>query len=63
MGLGGRGYGILEKLDTMSGRVIDNRGFFAVDDLHQLTEEQLYDRMLQEFSQWLREARAKGIIR
>ena len=63
MGLGGRHYGILEKLDTLEGRLIDNCGFFAVDDLHQLTEEQLYDRILQEFPQWLREARAKGIIR
>lgn len=63
MGLGGRNYGILEKLDTLEGRVVDNCGFFAVDDLHQLTEEQLYDRMLQEFPQWLRAARTKGIVR
>jgi hypothetical protein len=63
MGLGGRNYGILEKLDTLEGRLVDHCGFFAVDDLHQLTEEQLYDRMLQEFPHWLREARATGIVR
>ena len=38
MGLGGRNYGILEKLNTMSGRVVDNCGFFAIDDLRDLTE-------------------------
>lgn len=63
MGLGGRNYGILEKLDTMSGRVVDNCGFFAIDDLHDLTDAQLYDRLLQEFPDWLRAARIKDIIR
>lgn len=63
MGLGGRNYGILEKLDTMSGRLVDNCGFFAIDDLHALSEEQLYDRLLQEFPTWLRAARARGILR
>ena len=61
MGLGGRNYGILEKLDTMSGRVVDNCGFFAIDDLHDISEETLYDRLLQEFPLWLGAARAKGI--
>lgn len=63
VGLAGRNYGILEKLDTMPGRVVDNCGFFAVDDLHDMTEEQLYDRLMQEFPVWIKEATAKGIIR
>jgi hypothetical protein len=63
MGLGGKNYGILERLDTMTGRVVDNCGFFAIDDLHDLSEGQLYDRLLHEFPDWLREARARGIVR
>jgi len=63
MGLGGRNYGILEKLDTLSGRLVDNCGFFAIDDLHDLTDAQLYDRLLQEFPSWLQAARGQGIIR
>lgn len=62
VGLAGRNYGILEKLDTMPGRVVDNCGFFALDDLHDMTEEQLYDRLMQEFPLWLKEAKAKGIL-
>ncbi|HEJ9892550.1 TPA: VWA domain-containing protein [Pseudomonas aeruginosa] len=62
VGLGGRGYGILEKLDDMKGRVVDNFGFFALDDLHQVTEERLYDQLMEEFPSWIREASAKGII-
>lgn len=62
VGLGGNGYGILEKLDTMPGRVVDNCGFFALDDLHDVTEEDLYDKLMAEFPAWIKEATAKGII-
>ncbi|MGQ9830295.1 MAG: VWA domain-containing protein [Thermochromatium sp.] len=54
---------MLEKLDTMSGRVVDDCNFFAIDDLHDLTDAQLYDRLLQEFPDWLKAARRQGIIR
>lgn len=62
VGIGGRGYGILEKLDDMGGRVVDNCNFFALDDLHQISEEQLYDQLMEEFPSWIKEATAKGII-
>ncbi len=63
VGIGGSNYGILEKLDTLSGRVVDNCGFFALDDLHDISEEQLYDKLMAEFPSWLKEAKAKNIIR
>ncbi|WP_436659810.1 vWA domain-containing protein [Acinetobacter sp. P1(2025)] len=63
VGIGGRNYGILEKLDTMQGRVIDNCNFFSLDRLEQISEEQLYDMLLNEFPQWLKEAKQKGILR
>ncbi|MFV2926004.1 VWA domain-containing protein [Pseudomonas alloputida] len=62
VGLGGNGYGILERLDDMTGRVVDNCSFFAMDDLHDLTEDALYDKLMKEFPGWLKEAKAKGII-
>ena len=54
VGLGGSNYGILEKLDTMTGRVVDNANFFHVDDLAKITDEELYERMLNEFPTWLK---------
>lgn len=63
VGIGGRGYGILEKLDSMTGRIVDNCGFFALDDLHDISEEQLYDTLMADFPLWLKAATAKGIIR
>jgi stress response protein SCP2 len=62
VGIGGRNYGILEKLDTMPGRVVDNCGFFALDDLHSISEQALYDRLLGEFPQWLQAAKIKNIV-
>jgi stress response protein SCP2 len=62
VGIGGRNYGALEKLDTLSGRVVDNAGFFAIDDLHAVGESELYDRLLKEFPEWIKSAKAKAII-
>jgi stress response protein SCP2 len=63
IGLGQNEYGVLEKFDTMEGRVVDNAGFFCVDDIDKITDAELYDRILNEFPQWLTDARAKGIVR
>jgi len=62
VGLAGSNYGILEKLDTMGGRIVDNADFFNVDDLRKITDEQLYERLLNEFPSWMKQARAKGIL-
>ncbi|MFD3458333.1 VWA domain-containing protein [Nocardia fluminea] len=57
------GYGVLERLDTMTGRRVDNVGFFAVDDLDSLTDADLYSRLLQEFPSWIHNARQAAILR
>jgi stress response protein SCP2 len=62
IGIGGSKYGALTELDTLSGRVVDNAGFFAIDDLESISEEELYDRMMGEFPMWLKAARANGIV-
>ncbi|NEC09408.1 VWA domain-containing protein [Streptomyces sp. SID7909] len=63
IGLGRGQYGVLERFDTMPGRRVDNVGFFAVDDIEQLSDQELYDRLLSEFPSWLRAARQAGILR
>lgn len=62
VGIGGHKYGVLEQLDTMTGRVVDNCGFFALDDLNSISEQALYDRLLSEFPLWLKAAKTKHII-
>ncbi len=62
VGIGGSNYGILEKLDSMAGRIVDNCNFFSLDDIHSIDEQTLYERLLNELPQWLKEARDKRII-
>ena len=62
VGVGGKNYGILEKLDTMSGRYVDNAGFFALDDFKKVSNEELYARLLEELPSWLEEIKRKGMI-
>lgn len=63
MGVGGSNYSILEKLDNMDGRVVDNANFFAIDDFDRVPNDELYERLLGEFPSWLKAAKAKKIIR
>ncbi|MFK4304745.1 stress response protein SCP2 [Paenibacillus sp. RC254] len=63
VGLGNADYGVLQKLDDLRGRVVDNADFFALDDIDSVTDAELYDRLLNEFPGWLKQVRAKGILR
>lgn len=62
IGVGKANYGVLEKLDTMEGRLIDNAGFFALDDIDKVSDAELYERILSEFPEWVRAARAAKIV-
>ena len=62
VGVGGSNYGILENLDTMKGRYVDNANFFAIDDFKSVSNPDLYGRLLNEFPQWLQEIHKKGMI-
>ena len=53
VGIGGYNYGVLEKLDTMQGRIVDNCNFFALDRIDSMPDEQLYEMLLTEFPIWL----------
>ncbi|MBW4082971.1 VWA domain-containing protein [Paenibacillus sp. S150] len=63
VGLGNADYGVLRELDDLRGRYVDNADFFALDDPDEVSDEDLYDRLFNEFPKWLHEAREKGIVR
>ena len=64
---GSRQFDFLRKLDELAvpqKRVVDNAGFFhAGSDPGQVTDAELYDRLVGEFPHWLVAARAQGIVR
>ncbi|MEG3626164.1 vWA domain-containing protein [Streptomyces poriticola] len=62
-----RQFDFLRRLDDLpvpAKRVIDNAGFFhAGEDPRNVSDTDLYDRLVAEFPQWLSAARAQGIVR
>lgn len=63
VGIGQSDFEVLKKLDTMEGRVVDNANFVHLDAIEKVSDEELYDRLLNEFPSWLKEAKQKRIIR
>lgn len=61
VGVGRANYGLLTALDELDGRAVDNVGFFELDDIDSVSDADLYARLLGEFPDWLRAARAAGI--
>ncbi|MET7983435.1 MULTISPECIES: VWA domain-containing protein [unclassified Streptomyces] len=69
IGFGDRGskqFDFLRKLDELAvpqKRAVDNAGFFhAGSDPREVSDGELYDRLVAEFPQWLVAARARGIL-
>ena len=56
------GYGLLEKLENLTGRTVNNTNFFALDDFKSVSSSELYSRLLNEFPSWLKAAKSAGII-
>ncbi|KAF0824821.1 VWA domain-containing protein [Cytobacillus firmus] len=62
VGIGDSNFEVLEKLDEMDGRYIDNANFFHIKDIEAISDNELYDLLLNEFPDWLKEAKEKNII-
>ena len=62
VGVSGSGYGVLENLDNMTGRYVDNANFFALDDFRRVPNEELYSRLLNEFPAWLKACKSNGVL-
>jgi hypothetical protein len=62
VGIGRSSFTFLSRLDDMEGRFLDNADFIQLNDIADISDEKLYDLLLNEFPGWLREARNKNII-
>ena len=52
----------LQRLDELTGREIDNAGFFAISDPKGISDDEFYDKVMIEFPAWLSAARRAGIL-
>lgn len=62
VGLGNSSFSYLERLDTLSGRYVDNANFFALNDFEHVSDSELYKRLLNEYPQWLRLPQVQNMI-
>lgn len=62
VGIGNGNFDFLKKLDEMDGRFVDNANFFQVEDIEHVTDEELYEALLNELPDWLKEAKEKGVF-
>lgn len=62
VGIGDSNFDTLKKLDEMEGRFIDNANFFHIQDIEAISDEEIYNLLLNEFPEWLKEAKAKRVI-
>lgn len=63
VGIGDSNFEVLKRLDTMQGRIVDNANFIHWDRIERISDEDLYDKLLDEFPRWLLAAKAKRIVR
>lgn len=61
VGFGDDSFDFLRKLDTLTGREVDNASFFPAGEVT-MSDTDLYDGLVREFGTWLRDARAAGIV-
>lgn len=53
VGIGDSNFDVLRKLDTMEGRTVDNANFFHFYDIEKVSDEELYEQLLNEFPEWV----------
>lgn len=62
VGIGNGNFDFLRKIDHLEGRFVDNANFIHIEDVDAISDEQLYDMLLNEFPSWIKEAKEKGIL-
>ena len=66
VGLDSNGYEefkYLRKLDDLSGRDIDNTSFIKMKNIRKMKDDEVYNSLIGEFPDWLKEAKNKGILK
>ena len=60
--MGRTSFTFLEELDEMEGRFMDNANFFSVEDPGQISDDELYDLLLEEYPNWVKKAVENQIL-
>jgi hypothetical protein len=61
VGIGNEEFYFLKKLDNLNGRSNDNANFFSVNEIANLSDEELYEKLLNEFPSFLENYQNKPV--
>lgn len=62
VGIGNASFSTLKRLDDLQGKYIDNADFFQLDDIGSVSDKEIYNRLLNEFPAWTKQAKNKNLI-
>ena len=54
VGIGRSNFKYLKELDNLDGRAADNAAFIKVSEISDMSDEELYDKLLEQYPSWLR---------
>lgn len=63
IGIGNERFDFLEHLDDLAGRKIDNANFFKINNIRQMTDDQLYNGLMNEYPSWYKKAKNLQLFR
>ena len=63
IGIGSENFSFLDKLDNMSGRLVDNADFIKLSNIGSVSDTELYKLFMQEYSSWIEACKSKGILK
>jgi hypothetical protein len=63
LSIGSQSVRFLEQLDGYEERFVDNANYEPIGDVDAISDAALFEKMLQEFPDWLKEVRAKGLLK
>ena len=62
VGIGDDSFSYLQKLDDMDGRYVDNADFFPIYDINNITDNELYTKLFDEYPGWLSNPKVQEMI-
>jgi hypothetical protein len=63
LSIGKQSMAFLEQLDSLTQRFVDNANYEPIGDVDAISDAVLFEKMLEEFPDWLKEVRSKGLIK
>lgn len=63
LSIGQESFDFLQKLDDLEERFVDNADYKHIGTVDTLTDTDLFNMLLEEYPQWIKDVRAKGLIK